>query len=162
MLAAAIVALVVLAIWNGLREEKEKAYTQLLAISESKSRELWTWHQERLSDAAWAQRSFSLRQQWLLWRERGDPTSALRLQQFLASFVKDSRAVFPHIEIVDAQGRRAFDSNEPDRLLSRPDDAPYAEPTLHLEILRALTVGEPRRAGPWRDGQGRRADEHLG
>jgi len=155
LLAAAIVALVVLAIWNGLREEKEKAYTQLLAISESKSRELWTWHQERLSDAAWAQRSFSLRQQWLLWRERGDPTSALRLQQFLASFVKDSRAVFPHIEIVDAQGRRAFDSNEPDRLLSRPDDAPYTEPTLHLEILRALTVGEPRRAGPWRDGQGR-------
>jgi diguanylate cyclase (GGDEF)-like protein/PAS domain S-box-containing protein len=155
LLAAAVVALVVLAVWNGLREEKEKAYAQLLAISESKSRELWTWHQERLSDAAWAQRSVYLRQQWLLWRERGDPATALRLQQFLAAFVKDSRTVFPHVEIIDVQGRRAFDSNEPDRLLSRPDDAPFTEPTLHLEVLRALTLGEPRRAGPWRDGQGR-------
>jgi diguanylate cyclase (GGDEF)-like protein/PAS domain S-box-containing protein len=155
LLAAAITTLVVLAVWNGLREEKEKAYAQLLAISESKSRELWTWHQERLSDAAWAQRSVYLRQQWLLWRERGDPAVGLRLQQFLAGFVKDSHAVFPHIEIVDAQGRRAFDSNEPDRLLSRPDDAPFTEPTLHLEVLRALTLAEPRRAGPWRDGQGR-------
>ena len=155
LLATTITTLVVVAVWNGLREEKEKAYAQLLAISESKSRELWTWHQERLTDAAWAQRSVYLRQQWLLWRERGDQAVGLRLQQFLAGFVKDSRAVFPHIEIVDAQGRRAFDSNEPDRLLSHPDDAPFTEPTLHLEVLRALTLAEPRRAGPWRDGQGR-------
>ena len=155
LLAAAVTVLVVLAVWNSLREEKERAYAQLLAISESKSRELWTWHQERLTDASWAQRSVYLRQQWLLWRERGDPATGLRLQQFISTFVKDSRAVFPHIEIIDAQGHRIFDSNEPERLLGRVEDAPLTEPALHLEILRALTVNEPRRAGPWRDGQDR-------
>ncbi|MEK9803997.1 MAG: hypothetical protein VW475_11395, partial [Curvibacter sp.] len=148
LLAVAVTALVVLAVWNGLREEKEKAYAQLLAISESKSRELWTWHQERLSDAAWAQRSVYLRQQWLLWRERSDPVVGLRLQQFLGSFSKDAGATFPHVEIIDVQGRRAFDSNEPDRLVGRPDEAPFTEPALHLEVLRALTLAEPRRAGP--------------
>jgi diguanylate cyclase (GGDEF)-like protein/PAS domain S-box-containing protein len=153
LLAAAITALVILAVWNGLREEKEKAYAQLLAISESKSREIETWLKERLSDASWAHRSPYLRQQWLQWRERGDAAAHLRLQQFLGTFVRDS--AFPRMEIVDAQGRRIFDSNNPDLLPRRVEDAPFVDPALHVEVLRALTLSEPRRAGPWRDAQGR-------
>ncbi len=153
LLAAAITALVVLAIWNGLREEKKQAFGQLLAISESKSREIETWQKERLSDASWAHKSPYLRQQWLAWREHGDPASGQRLFQFLNSFVSDS--VFPRMEIIDAQGHRFFDSQATGPASRRIEDAPFADPTLHLEILRALTQGEPRRAGPWRDAQGR-------
>ncbi len=153
LLAAAVTALVVLAIWNSLREEKERAYAQLLAISESKAREISTWHTERLSDASWAKNAPYLRQQWLLWRESGKPEHGRQLQQFLQSFVKDS--VFPRMEIIDAQGHRIFDSQEPDLMLRAAEATPFADPTLHLEVLQALTLGEPKRAGPWRDPQGR-------
>lgn len=153
LLAAAVTALVVLAAWNSLREEKERAYAQLLAISESKAREISTWHTERLSDAAWAHKSIFLRQQWLAWRGEGDSAAGQRLFNFLNNFVSDS--VFPRMEIVDAQGHRVFDSQRMDRTPDRVENTPFADPTLHLEILRALTVGEQRRAGPWRDTQGR-------
>ncbi len=152
LLAVAVTALVVIAVWNSLREEKERAYAQLLAISESKSREIGTWHKERLSDASWAFKSPYLRQQWLLWRERGEAGAGLRLQQFMAAYVHDS--VFPRMEIIDVQGRRMFDSTQP-LVLPDAQNAPWVDTPLHLEVLQALTLREPMRAGPWRDAQGR-------
>ncbi|MBI2746842.1 MAG: EAL domain-containing protein [Burkholderiales bacterium] len=152
LLTATIVTLVVLTVWYGLREEKEKAYAQLLAISESKAREIWTWHKERLSDASWANKAPYLRNQWLSWRTEGNVAAGRTLQAFLKSYVSD--AAFPRMEIVDAQGHKVLDSNDPDLLPVNPESAPFVDPTLHLAVLRALTLGEPMRAGPWRDATG--------
>jgi PAS domain S-box-containing protein len=152
LLTATIVTLVVLTVWYGLREEKEKAYAQLLAISESKAREIWTWHKERLSDASWANKAPYLRNQWLSWRTEGNVAAGRALQAFLKSYVSD--AAFPRMEIVDAQGHKVLDSNDPDLLPVNPESAPFVDPTLHLAVLRALTMGEPMRAGPWRDATG--------
>ncbi len=159
LLAAGVTLLMTLAVWNSLRDEKERAHAQLLAISESKAREIWTWHKERLSDASWAQKSPYLRQQWLLWREQGDMATGLRLQQFMGTYAKD--LAFPRIEIIDVEGHRVFDSTNP-VLQRKAENAPFADPTLHLEVLRALTLGEPMRAGPWRDAQGRLRMAYVG
>ncbi len=152
LLSATIVTLVVLTVWYGLREEKEKAYAQLLAISESKAREIWTWHKERLSDASWANKAPYLRTQWLRWRTEGDTAAGRGVQAFLKNYVSD--AAFPRMEIVDAQGHKVLDSSEPDLLPAKPESAPFVDPTLHLAVLRALTLGQPMRAGPWRDATG--------
>lgn len=152
LLSVTIAILVTLTVWQGLREEKDKASAQLLAIAESKAREIWTWHTERLSDAAWASKAPLLREQWLRWRASGDLQYARTLQAYLDSYV--SEAVFPRMELVDAQGHKVLDSNQPDLLPARLQDAPFVEPTLHLAVLRALTLGQPMRAGPWRDAAG--------
>jgi diguanylate cyclase (GGDEF)-like protein/PAS domain S-box-containing protein len=152
LLSAAVVALVVLTVWQGLRDEKEKAYAQLLAISESKAREIWTWHKERLSDASWTNKAPYLRTQWLRWRANNDPAAGRAMQEFLKAFLSD--AVFPRMEIVDAQGHKVLDSTLPDYIPATPESAPFVDPTLHLAVLRALTLGQPMRAGPWRDASG--------
>lgn len=152
LLSATITILVVLTVWHGLREEKEKAYAQLQAISESKAREIWTWHKERLSDAAWANKAPYLRSQWLRWRTTGDLETGRALQTFLRGYV--SKAVFPRMEIVDAQGYKVLDSSLPDLMPARPQGASLADPTLHLAVLESITLGEPMRAGPWRDASG--------
>jgi len=153
LLTITIVTMVALTVWHGLREEKEKAYAQLLAISESKAREIWTWHKERLSDASWANKAPYLRLQWLRWRAEGDPAAGRALQGFMKNYVSD--AGFPRMEIVDAQGHKVLDSSQPGLLPANPESAPFTDPTLHQAVLRAITLGAPLRVGPWRDAGGR-------
>jgi diguanylate cyclase (GGDEF)-like protein/PAS domain S-box-containing protein len=152
-LALAITALVTLSIWTSLREEKSKASAQLLAISESKAREIWYWHQERLSDAAWMSQAGYLRDLWLQWQERPSPAARRQLQQLIVSYTKTASA-FARLELVDAKGRSIFDSLLPDRPPYRPSEAPSIDATLNAAVQDALHFKQPQRLGPWLDAQG--------
>lgn len=153
VLALAITALVTLAIWTSLRDEKAKASAQLLAISESKAREIWYWHQERLSDAAWISQAQYLRSQWLQWREEQSPSSRRQLQQLISSYTKTASA-FARLELVDGRGRSIFDTLLPDQAPFRPNEAPAIDATLNVAVQSAIQFKQPQRLGPWLDAHG--------
>ncbi len=153
LLAAAIVVLVAFAAWHSFSEEKARATAQLQAISQAKAREIGTWHQERLNDARWAQKSPYVRELWLRWRQTGARDAALRLRQFMNGFFVND-AVFTRMEIVDSEGHRALGNAVEAPLPASPAQTPFADPTLHHGALVALTHNEVQRVGPWRDADG--------
>ncbi len=153
LLAAACATLVGLSLWHNLTQEKATAHTRLQFISESHARELGAWHAARLRDAAWAQKSYYLREYWLRWREHGRAEDALRLRQYMTRFFVND-AVFQRIEIVDAGGHIAL-NNAVQVTPASPQGLPDAHPALHQAVLEALTSNRAQHAGPWRDAEGR-------
>jgi diguanylate cyclase (GGDEF)-like protein/PAS domain S-box-containing protein len=154
LLALAFALLLGVSLWHSLGEEKAQMATRLQALSETRAREISSWHSERLRDAIWAQKSPYLRELWLRWRQSGKPDDALRLRQFMMNFFVND-AVFPRIEIVDAEGHVTLDNRVQTPLPSSPQATPFAHPTLHRGVLESLTSNRPMRVGPWRDADGR-------
>jgi diguanylate cyclase (GGDEF)-like protein/PAS domain S-box-containing protein len=156
LLGLLVSGVVTAAIWHSLRQQRELAEAQLLAISQSKARELAQWLQERLRDAHWLQGSLALEQSWLRWRSQGHGSDAATLRQLLAArFLYDD--LYARADIVDAQGLRWF-SSQPALGAPVGDGSaapPAVEPALHQAVRQALMQAAPQRLGPWRDDEGR-------
>ena len=153
VLTFGIAGLVGLAIVSSLREERERAYNQLLAVSQSKARELADWHEERMRNAQWVSKARFLRQQWDNWRFHGQPLGEGRaLMQFLQDF--SFHAPYARVELLDGQARIQISTADAGWIAPRPDAGVPADPVLKSGVQEVLLTGHSLRVGPWRDTQG--------
>ena len=114
-------ALGVAAVW---RSERDQAGEQLLAVSESKAREITAWHAERLRDASWIQKDREIEANWLIWHFSHAPGAMDALAQQLTRYLDGSQ--FQRVALFNASGGAVWRSGGPD----------------HAEDRR---LGEPRR-----------------
>ena len=105
LVAVAVVLLVVLvlsatalAINSVWRTEREQAGKQLLAISESKAREVAAWLGERQHDAYVLESDNGLQVQWLIWQHAPSPSSLAGLEQLLRAQLDEGQEALAVLE----------------------------------------------------------------
>ncbi|MDP3519946.1 MAG: EAL domain-containing protein [Hydrogenophaga sp.] len=129
---------------NGVwRTEREQAGKQLLAISESKAREVAGWYAERQHDAHWLQGDTELRAHWLVWHHLQSPAALDALAHTLSAYLHEGH--FRRVSLLRPDGGVVWHSGGPTHTGDREIKA-------GLQQLRQQA--RPVRVGPWFDDTG--------
>ena len=132
-----------LAINSVWRSEREQAGKQLLAISESKARELALWHAERQQDVRQIQTDRSFEIDWLVWHHMQVPSALDALGKHLSGHL--SNGYFRRATLVRPDGSMVWHSGGPTHT---------GEPELQAGMAQALRLKSVWRVGPWTDASG--------
>jgi len=135
-----VTALAITAVW---RSERQQAGEQLLAVSDSKAREITAWHAERLRDASWLQKDKDIESNWLVWQFSHAPGAMDALAKQLTGYLDGTH--FQRVALFNGQGRLVWRSAGPDH---------NHDPELLAGLRQAIAQGGPVRVGPWRDQAG--------
>ncbi|MFC7409172.1 EAL domain-containing protein [Hydrogenophaga atypica] len=140
LLVLAATGLAINGVWRG---EREQAGKQLLAISESKAREVALWYSERQHDAHWLQADKDLQVNWLIWLHTRAPSALDALGQHLAGHLNDGH--FRRASLLRPDGTVVWHSGGPTHA---------QEPEIKAGLARALQLNSTERVGPWTDSSG--------
>ncbi len=130
---------------NGVwRTEREQAGKQLLAISESKAREVAGWYTERQHDAHWLQGDKELRADWLLWHHLQSPAALDALAHTLSAHLHEGH--FRRVSLLRPDGGVVWHSGGPTHT---------GDSEIKAGLQRLLRQpARPVRVGPWFDSTG--------
>lgn len=134
VLVLAATGLAINGVW---RTEREQVGKQLLAISESKAREIATWHAERLHDARWLQADKDLQVNWLIWQHSQAVGALQALGQRLAGQLNDGH--FRRVSLLRPDGSVVWHSAGPTH---------GSDPELLAGLRQALQTDSPVRVAP--------------
>jgi diguanylate cyclase (GGDEF)-like protein/PAS domain S-box-containing protein len=144
---AALVVLVLgatgLAINGVWRTEREQAGKQLLAISESKAREVAGWYAERQHDAHWLQGDTELRAHWLVWHHLQSPGALEALAQNLSAHLHEGH--FRRVSLLRPDGSVVWHSGGPTHT---------GDSEIKAGLQKLRQQAQAVRVGPWVDNAG--------
>ena len=143
LLVVLVLSATALAINSVWRTEREQAGKQLLAISESKAREVAAWLGERQHDAYVLESDNGLQVQWLIWQQAPSPSSLAGLDQVLRAPLDEGH--FRRASLLRPDGSVVWHSGGPTHT---------QEVELQTALKLALQQRRTSRAGPWTDATG--------